>query len=274
MLKQRVLTAVVLASLVTCVVLFASSFWFAVFVGAVVLLGAWEWSNLSGLTSALHRGLYVVGVFAILSLSGALQSVFGKDFLLILLIATCAWWALALQWVQSYPAGEHRWCSQGIRILIGLLVLIPAWQALTYLRSLEQGPWVVLTFLGVVAAADTGAYFTGKAFGKRKLAPKVSPGKTWEGVVGGVAVAAIFLATILYFTVAHSIYWALALAIPTALVSVLGDLFESMLKRYRGIKDSGNLLPGHGGILDRVDGLVAASPVFALVLLLAGWPAQ
>jgi phosphatidate cytidylyltransferase len=129
---------------------------------------------------------------------------------------------------------------------------------------------LILLIVAVVASADIGGYFTGRAWGKHKLKPAVSPGKTWEGFAGGVA-ANILLALVLWQVTGSNLVILLAIILPTSLVSVLGDLLESMVKRHRGIKDSGALLPGHGGVLDRVDSLTAAAPVFALALLASGW---
>ena len=148
------------------------------------------------------------------------------------------------------------------------MVLVPAWVSLVILRQSEHGIWLVFFIIVIVASADIGAYFAGRKFGSKKLAPSVSPGKSWEGVWGGIIVA---LVSGSLMVVCHDAYvmspWILVLILPTAMISVVGDLLESMLKRFRGIKDSGTLLPGHGGVLDRIDGLVASIPVFSLVYL-------
>ena len=174
-------------------------------------------------------------------------------------------------WIQSYPGSVVFWRAQIIRLILGVLVLVPTAIALIYLRDMSQGYWLVMAIVLLVASADVGAYFAGRAFGKHKLAPAVSPGKSWEGVLGGIIAAVITMNFLLWFLGEPNFVMATLLAIPTALISVVGDLFESMLKRHRGIKDSGKLLPGHGGILDRIDGLVAAAPMFALVVIGAGW---
>jgi phosphatidate cytidylyltransferase len=189
-------------------------------------------------------------------------------------IAACLWWAIALLWVKAYPLSSGLWGSKGARSVMGLLVLVPAWLALSYLRSLPEGVYLILVVIGLVVAADVGAYFTGRAFGKAKLAPAVSPGKSWAGFWGGLA-SCLTLMAILWRIwpegMPISLPAALGLALVTGLASVLGDLLESMIKRHRGIKDSGNLLPGHGGIMDRIDSITAAAPVFALGLIVSGW---
>ena len=157
--------------------------------------------------------------------------------------------------------------------LMGALVLLPPWLSVVYLLSYDIGRLLLLGMVVVVAFADIGAYFAGKRFGRRKLAPAVSPGKSWEGFWGGfllcqlTAVAASLLLPIPQL----SLVGLMAIVACSSLASVLGDLVESMVKRHRGVKDSGVLLPGHGGFLDRIDGITAAAPVFALGLILAGW---
>lgn len=143
-------------------------------------------------------------------------------------------------------------------------VLIPAWAALTAIKALPDGEWLILLLLLLVWGADTGAYFTGRALGKRKLMPRVSPGKTLEGVYGGLVVCVVIAAIYAFFRELslNSAVFLMLLAVLTAVASVLGDLFESMFKRERGIKDSGTLLPGHGGVLDRIDSITAAAPIF------------
>lgn len=271
MLKQRIATACVLAVLVSSVLLFGNRFWFATFISIVVALAAWEWASLSAQVKRWPRALYAA---AVLSCVAVLAWLFRWLALRDALFAVaCAGWLLCFFCIKSYPASAPFWRAPWLRLAMGGLVLVPAWHAFVYLRSLEHGQWLVATLIATVAAADIGAYFTGKNFGRRKLAPRVSPGKTWEGVVGGATAATIFLGFVMVVTINRPLYWALLLAVPVVLVSVLGDLFESMLKRECGVKDSGTLLPGHGGVLDRIDGLLAAAPVFALIIVLAGWAA-
>jgi len=190
------------------------------------------------------------------------------------------WWIIASLFVLSYPGTVVFWKHKWVKCLIGFVVLLPMWKALVYIRSAEFLPvenldtlWLIFYMLLLVWVADTGAYFAGKAWGKRKLAPNVSPGKSWAGAWGGI-VAVLFLAVISCFMMGLSTVMTaqfILVTIITAAVSIMGDLTESMFKRQRGIKDSSNLLPGHGGVLDRIDSLVAAIPVFVFLLITLGW---
>lgn len=274
MLKQRVITALILVAVLLALLFYTSAAQFAVVVGLIVMVGAWEWANLAGFTRQSQRIAYAASI-GLLILACAFYCDFVDSASLALLrvrdvlSVACVWWALALLWVQSYPSSALLWGSQWLRALIGILVLVPTWLALLMLREEPAGAWLIVLMMAIVAAADIGAYFTGKAFGRRKLAPAVSPGKTWEGFAGGLCCALL---------VALGAGWLsgqplllTALVVPTVLASVLGDLLESMLKRHRGIKDSSQLLPGHGGVLDRIDSMTAAAPVFALAVLVSGW---
>lgn len=272
-LKQRVLTGAVMAGVFFLVLAFAPTPLFAVLIGAVMAVAAWEWANFSSLSSGPARGFYVAAVIALGLLFWWITA---KELMglspQLLLMAAAIWWGLALLWVQGYPASALLWRSVWMRLLMGCWVLIPAWLAITWLRAMPQGQWLVLAVVLIVAVADSAAYFAGRRFGRRKLAPKVSPGKSWEGVAGGLlGVTLLTLLVFLLLPTQTSWWMLLGIALPTAFVSVLGDLLESMLKRHRGIKDSGQILPGHGGVMDRVDGLVAAAPVFALAVIVTGW---
>lgn len=271
MLKQRVITALFLALVFLGILFYAPLVVFALFVALAGLVAAWEWANLCGYTATWQRVGYMAVVVGLTTLCWwALKQQWIS--LIGLLILSAGWWAMALLWVQRYPSSTVLWRAPLVRAAMGLMVLLPAWFALHALRSLQDGYLWVLAVVLIVAAADIGAYFSGRAFGKHKLAPAVSPAKSWEGVLGGVIAATLTFGLFLTFT-GTSHHWVrpALIAIPTALISVVGDLLESMLKRYRGVKDSGQILPGHGGILDRVDGLSAAVPVFTLVLLSSGW---
>lgn len=183
-----------------------------------------------------------------------------------LLNAIPLWWLLALILVVGYPNNARLWYRPALMALVGLLLLVPSWAAIVQLQDKGAlglaGPWSLLFILLWVWAADTGAYFAGRAFGKHKLAPLVSPGKTIEGLVGGVALALVVVAAVFASGLLQASLPPLMLvALLTVLASALGDLFESMVKRQRGIKDSGNILPGHGGMLDRIDSVTAALPI-------------
>lgn len=278
MLKQRVITAVIMAGLFLAAVVFLSLPWLALLFGILVCLGAWEWSRLSGWESALARGLYVLVLAAVLGLLYQYCQLGGaapREQVQPVLGVACLWWSLALLWVKAYPASAVFWRTRPMRNLMGLLVLAPGWLAAVYLVSFPRGGGLVVVMVLVVAAADIGAYFAGRTWGRHKLAEVVSPKKTWEGFWGGMTVCAL-LALLLWSQLpnqqAHvSLAAVLVVTLATALASVVGDLTVSMVKREAGVKDSGSLLPGHGGVLDRLDSLCGAAPVFALGLLLAGW---
>ena len=241
---------------------------FALFIGFVVTLGAWEWARLAGLMAQPLRIAYAAVVAGALMLLYILPELAPW-----VLGAAVIWWGLATWLVLTYPRSSDLWASAACRLLIGLLVLLPAWQGLVLLKHWPLGNWLILSVMVLVWAADIGAYFSGRAFGKRKLAPQVSPGKSWEGVYGGLAVSLLIT-----LGVGISRDWGfgqilLGLLGAALLVmsSVVGDLTESMFKRRSGIKDSSNLLPGHGGVLDRIDSLTAAIPIFAVLLWAAEW---
>ncbi len=269
MLKERVITASILM-LTFLIVLFALPWQvFIAAVGGVMLLAAWEWANLAGLPSRAAR-LGYCALIVVLCVGFAQWIEWGRSTaaLQAVLLVGGTWWALAFLWVQGFPSSAVLWRPAWVRCIMGALVFLPSWLSIIYLRNLESGPWLVLMCLMLVAAADVGAYFCGRRFGRRKLAPEVSPGKSWEGVWGGM-VLAVVIGLLFGYGLGLSNWIALVVTVlVTTSVSVLGDLLESMVKRVRGVKDSGTLLPGHGGVLDRIDGLVAALPVFSLALLL------
>jgi len=260
MLKQRILTAITLgAALLVIVLWLPQSVALGVF-ALVILVGAWEWSAFPRFPAPLLRFAYVLAIALLMGVAyewsrrGA-----GRD---ILMQIALAWWAVAFLWITLAPAKHNRLTVGGA----GFFVLVPAWVALAYLyQSSPQGAWRVLFLLALVWAADIGAYFAGRAFGRLKLAPKVSPSKTWEGVLGGLAlsgVVAFFGAR--WFFEPRLAFVSLCMAV--AMLSIVGDLTESMFKRYAGLKDSGSVFPGHGGVLDRIDSVTAAAPAFVLGL--------
>jgi phosphatidate cytidylyltransferase len=178
------------------------------------------------------------------------------------------WWGAVLAWLwrPSFGSGDQHWAGS-LKLLAGSLCVVPAWCALAWLHSQDPlGPRWALYALALVWAADSGAYFAGSRFGRRKLAPRISPGKSWEGVAGGVAGSMLLgaLAFPLLGLGWTSLPALLLLTVLTAGISVVGDLFESLMKRHSGLKDSGAVLPGHGGLMDRLDSLLAALPVFAV----------
>ena len=266
MLKVRVLTASVLGlALLACLYLLPPR-WTVLVFALVLTLAAWEWAGFGSLRG-IARLAYVAGMAALLGL--AWNWTRSPAHLRWFLAAACVWWLVAFCWLTLAP-GRHR---SGWALLCGVPVLVPAFIALARVqisvRGFARGPDMVLWMLLLVFAADIGAYFVGRGFGRHKLAPRVSPGKTWEGALGGVAaVALIAFAGALHFglPLAGGVVFGCAVGI----FSVIGDLTESMFKRAAGLKDSGSLLPGHGGILDRIDSVTAAAPLYALGLLGAG----
>lgn len=265
MLKQRILTALVLAPLALAGVIFLSPAVFSVLTALIIMLAAWEWANLAGFEQSVQR----VSFALVMGVGCWLVSVLPA---MLVLGVGAIWWVVALMLVKGYPETAQYCQSRVLRLLMGMITLLPAWYALVQLKQHDQAGMTILFVFFLVWAADVGAYFAGRALGKHKLAVNVSPKKTLEGLVGGLLLALLVAACVgLYFdfTFARGM-GLLLLTVVVGIVSVLGDLFESLLKRERGIKDSSNLLPGHGGILDRIDSLTAAVPVFTLALLASG----
>lgn len=273
MLKTRVITALILAPIAIGCILFLPPLGFALFTGVIITLGAWEWANMAGLTTGVSRVVYaaLTALILFLLLHTTAVTVLGLSVI---------WWIVGLFLVRAYPEGSALWKPVAVRAGMGVLVLVPAWVGLNHLRSsyfqlanVDNNLLLLVYVFCVVWIADIGAYFAGRAFGKAKLAPRVSPGKSWAGVWGGLAAVAL-LSLIVSWVIGcdgQETLLLLLLSLVTGAVSVLGDLLESMLKRFRGIKDSSQLLPGHGGIMDRIDSLTAAIPVFALGMTVLGW---
>ncbi|GAB6041472.1 phosphatidate cytidylyltransferase [Endothiovibrio diazotrophicus] len=267
MLKLRLLTSVVLIPLVIAGVLLLPTAHFALFSGVVVLVGGWEWSGLLGARRIAVRGLYPLA----LAFAMALLVLFGHslEVVVAVLAASLVWWML-LAWLllRGIAPGASPFQGAAVKGWAGLVTLLPAWFALAVLHATSH--WWVLYVIGLTVVADSGAYFAGTRWGRVKLAPEVSPGKSREGVYGGMALVALYAALVgawLGFGWMELAGFVL-ISVVAALVSVVGDLFESLLKREVGLKDSGSILPGHGGILDRIDSLTAAAPLFW-----AGWVA-
>jgi len=267
-LVQRVITALILAPLAVWGILSLPNLWFAVGVGAICGLAAWEWARIGGLTSGAARAAYVVGVGAVMLL--LYPYMFNARAPFAIAVIALVWWVAALLAVVRYPSGSGFWQRRrGVILGAGLLVLVPTWSSLVALHGVLS-PAFVLVLALLVWGADTGAYFAGRAYGHYKLAPAVSPGKTWEGLWGALTVTgAIAIAAGPWLGAQGLALWLFTgLCLATTLISVLGDLVESMFKRLSGVKDSGSLLPGHGGILDRIDSLSAAAPLFLVGLFL------
>jgi phosphatidate cytidylyltransferase len=263
MLLQRILTAIVAAALILLVLFVFPAPAAEAVIAAIILAAAWEWAKFLSLRGAAARLSYVATIGALLAAATWLTP--SPEAAVVILKIGLVWWFAALIWVFFYPTPIIR----PVGWVCGALVLVPAYVALLSLYSLR--PSVLLFALVIIWAADIGAYFAGKSFGRIKLAPRISPGKTWEGVIGG-------LAAVVLVGVAVRLYWLeidVAVIIPfclaVATLSVVGDLTVSMFKRSAGLKDSGRVFPGHGGVLDRIDSVTAAAPLFALGLGWAGF---
>ncbi len=252
MLKTRVLTSVVSLLLLGVILFVIPPRATELVIGLLILAGAWEWSGFFGVKSFVVRALYV----CLIAVLCAVPYLVADAAVLVLQIAS-VWWFVAFVWAMLFPTP----IPAVVRWVCGALVLVPLFTALVML--FQEGPLYLLFALLIVWAADAGAYFAGKRFGRVKLAPSISPGKTWEGVLGGLTVVIV-----LAFAVG---LWAevnVAVLVPFCLaiggLSIVGDLTVSMFKRTAGVKDSGKLFPGHGGVLDRVDSVAAAAPLFTL----------
>lgn len=277
-LRQRVITALIMAGIFLAAIAYLPLPGLALLFGLLIALGAWEWSALAGWKNPAMRALYVLVIVAGLAavyLFCSLEHQPQASQVQPLLGLACLWWSFALLWVKGYPASAVLWRSVVARSAMGVLVLVPGWMSAVYLLGFPQGGVLMVVLVALVAAADIGAYFAGKRFGKHKLASVVSPSKTWEGFWGGVAACTLLAVMLWYFLPGRAAHIGLvsviAMVVISGLASVVGDLTVSMVKRESGVKDTGSLLPGHGGILDRLDSLCAAAPVFALGLLLVGW---
>ncbi len=268
MLRQRLVSALVMVPLVVLAVLKLDSSWFALLVAAAMLLAAWEWGPLIPLRVSGARIAYLVLVLALIALSW--RSARAEIFVDTVLWAALALWLFVLFWITRPALGAG---ETGVHVLakalLGCGLMVSTWLALVVLHSRpDQGAYWVLYLLVLVWVADSGAFFAGRQFGHTRLAPKVSPGKTWEGVFGGLVACALFAFAYARFLELQGAAMAgfVLVSLVTVLFSVAGDLLESLLKRQHGVKDSGTLIPGHGGVLDRLDSLFAAAPIFLLGL--------
>ncbi len=271
MLRLRIVTALVLVLLLGAALYFLDARQINWLFGAVVLLGAWEWSGLAGLRGHFARGVYVaaIGAIGITLLNFPAGAASG-------MIAGIAWWVGVAYYLTGYRMPEHPQRSlRPAGLLSGVAVMVPAWLAIALLNvSDPRMPFMLLTLLVLVWLADIGAFFSGRKFGKRKLAPFISPGKTIAGLIGALIITMLFAILVglkgLGLQDTKLLQWVVVCFL-AVLFSVVGDLFESTAKRECGVKDSGHLLPGHGGILDRIDSITAAAPVFALGAHIVLW---
>lgn len=268
MLKQRVGAAVVLILAFLAALFYLPPLFWAILMGAIALGAAWEWARLSGV-SGFPQLLYALFLGAAIALC---NTFLGADLMQGMgLVALLFWFVLAPIWLMRHWTIRHR----GFLLLIGLIVLLPTWFAFVQLR--ENDMLLLLFLMGLVWAADIAAYFSGRQWGKHKLAPRISPGKTWEGVAGAMLAAMIYVGLWQFFAPgamvrfsAVSSWMQLLAAVLLVGISITGDLFESHLKRVAGMKDSGKLIPGHGGILDRIDSQTSVLPVAMAFIYFAG----
>lgn len=276
MTKTRVLAALVMAPTVIAAVLLLPTGWLMLLSAVAFLLALWEWLRLADVEDTLARSILLacnLALMVALVWGSRSPHVGALPLFQLTVVLGVVWWLLALLWLRHYDfASRHDGNARIFKLAAGTAAVVPAWCALAVIHADPPAGhrWLLLALL-LVWAADSGAYFTGRKFGGQwfngqKLAPRISPNKTWEGVIGGVTLAmlvAIVGAFVIGTPLAKLASVALVAAI-TVLFSVAGDLFESLLKRHVGMKDSGTLIPGHGGVLDRVDSVLAALPVFAL----------
>jgi len=270
-MKQRIITALLLAPTAIALILYAPAAASATVIGGLCLIGLWEWTRLSGLHSrALRAGFVVLAALAMIALWWcanliAWWSVIG---------AGCLWWPVAFVWLREFAfAAAPTKENTALKLAAGALTVLPAWAGLMRILLTQSTPhtWAVYS-LFVVWAADSFAYLAGKRWGRNKLAPQISPGKTREGVYGALIGCAVVAAIggLLLGVYGVTLFLLVLFSLIAASFSVIGDLFESLLKRHAGVKDSGTLFPGHGGVCDRLDGVFAALPIFALSKALLG----
>lgn len=270
MLFQRVITALILVPLVIAGVLYLSTLSLSLLLALVVLMGGLEWTRLAALDSWSEKLLFLFVLAASMAGLGLSVHTFPNWVFPITLFSTLFWVMVTVSLIRYHPSEVATVSGRFWKSILGFLVLVPAWLSLQVTHGLYQdGPYLVLYLLVLIWVADSCAYFSGRRWGRVKLAPQISPGKTREGVYGALA-GAVVCGALLYGLRPESASLPLLIffSVIVALVSVVGDLFESLLKREAGLKDSGDLLPGHGGMLDRIDSLTAAAPVFLFGLLL------
>ena len=265
MLKQRIITAAILIPITLLILIYFPPMPFAIVTAALMIGAAWEWSALMQLTRNSQRFAYLALILV------CCYAVLFVPVIYMLSIAFL-WWVLAVLLVISYPNATNYWRHPIVRGAMGILVLVPCWGAVNFIRNQHEGLFILFYVFALIWGADIAAYFAGRKWGKTKLLPEVSPGKSLQGFIAALIYSVLFAVVFSWYAeVAPGVLpWAILLSIVTVCFSVVGDLTESMLKRFVGVKDSGTILPGHGGLLDRIDSLTAAAPIFALGALLIG----
>lgn len=268
MLKDRVTTTLILIPLLVAAVFLLTTKILAYVFGAFLLIGAWEWSRLSGLRSIIFRGGYV-GTFLLLMVSGY-ELIFQRQLLQTLMLGVSVYWLLVFLWLVILPVDKilsNVTSSVYLKGVVGFILLIPVWLSLLALHaSGANGVYILLSLFILIWVADSGAYFVGRLIGLTKLAPAISPGKTLEGVYGALvtgAMTAFIIGHLLNYSV-YSLLSYISLSLLCIVFSIVGDLFESVIKRSARVKDSGSIFPGHGGVMDRIDRLTAAAPLYFL----------
>lgn len=260
MFKTRLITALILIPIVVACIFFLPPMAFLTASLLVILLAGWEWSALSGIEHYGRRILYLA------LLATILVSFLFLPIILVIILATI-WWLLTIILMWIFPErsawGDHKW----IKATMGFFVLVPCWIGLIILQG--YSPMVLMFCLVLIWSVDSAAYFVGRKWGQHKMIPKISPGKSYEGFFAGIVtsiIVGLIGLWILEIGQGGAILFLLICLLGGGLITVLGDLFESMVKRKSHLKDSGGLLPGHGGILDRIDSMTSAIPFFALVI--------
>lgn len=264
-MNQRIVTAAVLLPIAVAAVLLLPTPWMMVLVAAVMLAGLWEWARLSGLRDRTLRAAWLAAHAAMM----AWLAWYGwPDLFPWIALIGALWWLLAALWLGRYEfASRLRRRNRALKLGAGTLAVIPAWAGFALLHGDGGiGPRWALFACSLVWAADICAYFAGRRFGGPRLAPRISPNKTWSGLAGGLAGALVLGIAVMPLL---QVPWGragsmLLLVVATTLAAVVGDLFESLIKRHGGAKDSGVMVPGHGGMLDRIDSILAALAVFAV----------
>lgn len=270
-MKQRIITALLLTPVAIALILLTPSPWLAVPIAALCLLASWEWTRMSGMRSRPLRAVLVaLCALAMLLLWYGAEGIAGW----VAIVAGCLWWVVALFWLKHFSFGAAPTRENtALKLLSGVLIILPAWTAVMQLHRGQPAPhtWSLYALV-LVWGADTFAYLSGRRWGTTKLAPAISPGKTTAGVYGAVAGSAVVAALGGWYLGARgaSLVGLVVLALIAVCFSVVGDLFESLIKRHANVKDSGTLFPGHGGAFDRLDGVFAALPIFALGKFLLG----
>ena len=280
MTKTRFLAALVMGPAAILAVLFLPTPWMMVLAAVLFLAGLWEWFKLADVEDTLTRTfLLAANLLLMVMLVWGSRTERGGSLALfhLMILVGLGWWLLAALWLRFPTFGSHHegW-ARAIKLAAGTLAVVPAWCALAVIHGdpadaatvgiIPRNHLWLLTALMMIWMADTGAYFAGRKFGRHKLSPRISPNKTVEGLIGGAVAAMVF--GLIFAMIAGAstaqLPWVALTALITVIASVVGDLFESLLKRHAGAKDSSDLIPGHGGILDRVDSVLAALPVFAI----------